>query len=87
MQYIGDDCTKDWKNIWVTGGKINVVGSAFDHPDDSAELGIFEVETTASTTITNVSLSDVDSKMVKLTIIELPSDEPKSYILPLLHMN
>lgn len=76
----------DLDNIHVTCKKINIIGSAFDYPDDSAELKIFEVQTTPSEITTDISLSDVDCKMVKLTIMELSTDEPKSYVLPLLHM-
>ena len=78
--------TNDVNNIYLKGKKLEVLPSNFNYPCNFENLQIFKVKINDSNKDIEVSIKDVQCKMLLMTIYELPEDKKDSWVAPLLHM-
>ncbi|KAJ8676604.1 hypothetical protein QAD02_012391 [Eretmocerus hayati] len=69
--------------VFLRGEKLIIVGDAFTYPMNSSCLGIYEVKDQGTQGL--YSLSDVKSKMVRVSIPESHYGPKQDYVVPLLH--
>lgn len=78
--------TEDVKNVVILCKQLNIIESGFTYPLDSSLLNIFKVKKSDDMESVQISLSNIESKLVFLSISELIYDEKLLYVVPLLHM-
>ena len=70
--------TNDVNNIYLKGKKLEVLPSNFNYPCNFENLQIFKVKINDSNKDIEVSIKDVQCKMLLMTIYELPEDKKDS---------
>lgn len=78
--------TNDPNKINIIGRKLEIVGSSLDFSTD-VNLNIYKINLSGSSVPIDTLASNVDCKMVLLTIVELPGEVGESFVVPMLHMN
>lgn len=79
--------TNDINKIYISGNKINIIDAALNYPCDSSILHMYKVTLNNNFEKVDSVLSNVNCKMVLLTIRELAEDIGESYVVPMLHTN
>ncbi|KAJ8684403.1 hypothetical protein QAD02_020195 [Eretmocerus hayati] len=70
-------------DVMIKGQKVQIIEEAFTYSMNSSLLGIHEVEFTVRGHI--FPLKDVGKKMLRISVIEIPEEEKKDYVVPFLH--
>lgn len=78
--------TEDVKKVVVLGERLDIIEAGINYPLDSSMLNIFQVKKSHNMESVQISLSDIECKLVCLSISELIDDEKLLYVVPLLHM-
>ena len=72
--------------IYLKGKKLEKLSSDLDYPCDFGDLKIFKVRVDDINKAVEIVASNIQSKMILMTIWELPEAEKESWVAPLLHM-
>ncbi|KAJ8685498.1 hypothetical protein QAD02_021291 [Eretmocerus hayati] len=71
-------------DVIIKGQKVQIIGEAFTYPMNSSLLGIHEVKFTDDQCHT-FPLTDIEKKMLRISVFELSEEDKKDYVVPFLH--
>lgn len=72
-------------NIIIDGLILKKIAPAFLYPTNSSIFNTFKIDENQNLPSGSIKISEIDAKMIKLSIFEIENDDKETFVVPLLH--